>query len=55
MTVKIDLQVALGNEDEYEYDAGLLNIPDEAELTRIADAATEDFVEKGEITIRIVG
>ena len=55
MTVKIDLQVALGNEDEYEYDARLLNIPDETELTRIADAATEDFIEKGEITIRIVG
>ncbi len=54
MTIKIDLQVALGNEDEYEFDAKALNIPDEAELTRIADAATEEFVDKGEITVRIV-
>ncbi len=55
MTIAVDLQVALGNEDEYEFDAQKLNIPDQEMLEKIADAATEKFVKQGEITIRIVG
>ena len=54
MTVKVDLQVALGNPDEYEFNARDLNIPDADELERVATAAAEDFTGDAEITVRIV-
>ncbi|MBQ8707158.1 MAG: rRNA maturation RNase YbeY [Succinivibrionaceae bacterium] len=54
MSVEVDLQVALGNQDEYEFDARALGIPTREDFVRIATAAVEDYQKQAEITVRIV-
>lgn len=52
--IEIDMQAALGNSDEYEFDAEELGLPAKSELERIASLAYAGRLSKGEITVRFV-
>lgn len=54
MAITLDLQVALGNEEEYVFDAKELNIPSADELQHIVDTVITPFKKNAELTIRFV-
>ncbi len=54
MAITLDIQVALGNEDEYNFNASELNIPTREELQHIVETVISPFRNEAELTIRFV-
>lgn len=54
MSINLDFQVALNNEDEYVFDTEKLNLPPVEFFQNIVDKVVTKFLPNAELTIRIV-